>query len=209
MSRFASQWRWGEFLKYGSFMTDVLDGMRKRTPPVPFMVVPFLLAGVAVVAPARRRLAVFYLLVGGLYALLGLGRASPLYDLYVHLPPGAATIRYAHRLFWVSGFCLAMLTALGLDAVWREDPSRIRRWLGIAWRRRWAPPCMPAPGRLRWAEAAAIAALVAAWRRGGAPDCAGGGVGAVGALVPISPPCRCATSANWFPGTIDGATPTR
>src|SRR5262249_16335355 len=43
--------------------------------------------------------------------------ATHLFSLYVKLPPGGATLRYPNRLFWITGLCLVMLAAIGIDGV--------------------------------------------------------------------------------------------
>jgi hypothetical protein len=120
-----------DFWAWGGLTTDVATSIRGRVPPVPFMVVPLLLAAVAPVLSRNRRLVGFHLTVGAAYAVLALGPATPLFGLYVALPPGGATLRYPHRLFWVTGLALAVLTALGLDGVARRAERPAAPWPGL------------------------------------------------------------------------------
>jgi hypothetical protein len=94
----------------------------------PFLLLPFVVASWSLVASATRRQALFYLTAGLIFFALGFGTNGPLYDWYLRLPFGR-TFREPARFLWVTGFCLAMLTALGLEAIRRRD-SR-----GWAWRR--------------------------------------------------------------------------
>jgi hypothetical protein len=137
--------------------------LQRRVPPLPFIAAPLLVAGLAVFVSANRRLATFYLLAGTLYAVLALGQTTPLFSLYIVLPPGISTVRYATRLFWITGFSLAMLTAFGLDGLNQRTERRAARWLypivavGLA-----AALHAVVPNGLRWTEAAALAGVVAA-----------------------------------------------
>jgi hypothetical protein len=130
-----------------------------RSPPVPFLVVPIVLAGIAPFAPAMRRIAWCYLAVSVLFAVLALGYLTPLFALYVKLPPGGSVLNIPSRPFWVTGLCLSVLTALGLQAI----ASERARWL----------PCLIvvaatatlywcAPGGLRRTEVAALGLVVLA-----------------------------------------------
>jgi hypothetical protein len=151
-----------EFAKSRLSAADLLKSLTSRTPPLPFMLAPLLLATLAVLLPAHRRLAAFYVLVGVLYGVLALGQATPLYSLYLRLPPGASTVRYSLRLFWMCGLSLAVLTALGLDAAERTITPPARRWLapGIAAIGAAAAYAFT-PGGLRSAEVLGAALLVA------------------------------------------------
>ena len=91
--------------------------IRGRVPPVPFVATALLLATIAPLVSPRRALVGFYVAVGVVYGVLALGPATPLFSLYVKLPPGGATLRYPNRLFWITGFSLAALTALVVDGV--------------------------------------------------------------------------------------------
>ena len=153
----------GDFLRNASLPSGLLEAMRRRRSPVPFMIGPLLVAGLALVGRANRRLVVFYLLVGALYTILALGFQTPLFGIYVQLPPGATTLKYPHRLLFITGLCLAILTAFGVDAVQRRGASMRTRWsipiVGVALA---AVLYAVAPGGLRWAEVVAIVGIVGA-----------------------------------------------
>ena len=149
----------------------VITSVTLRIPPVPFMAAALLLASVAMIGRGTRRLVAFYLATGAVYAVLGLGSATPLFSWYLTLPMSAATLRIPYRFFWVTGFCLALLTAFGVEAVLRAGAGPSRR--------RWVLPAIAAaiavglfvfvPGGLRWPEAVALTVIVlavaaAAWR---------------------------------------------
>lgn len=154
-----------EFVKFGGLApAGMLAALGGRLPPVPFFAALLPLVFVAPFTPAHRRLAIFWLLIGVGYALLALGPATPLYRLYINLPPGAALIRYAHRLFWISGLSLAFLTAFVVHAI---TDTRVRnggRWLRLA-----AVAAVAllmhgyAPGDLRPVEMAAAALVTGAF----------------------------------------------
>jgi hypothetical protein len=150
-----------DFLAYGGLTTDWRAAIRDRVPPVPFMVAPLILAAVAPLVGSRRRLVVFYLATGALYATLALGPRTPLYDLYIKLPPGAVTLRYPHRLFMIAGFTLPVLVASTLDGI--RSASAGMRTLGAA-----VALVLSAalywltPGGLRPVEVVSLACLVGA-----------------------------------------------
>jgi Bacterial membrane protein YfhO len=152
-----------EFAKLGSFETTLLKGIRLRTPPVPFTIVVFVLAGVAPLVSPKRRLVTFYLLTGALYSVLALGTATPLYGLYVTIPPGASTLKYPWRLWWLTSFCLAMLTAFCLDGLASRSGQWSTRWLAVAAATLVAGALtLFVPGGLRGVEILALAGAVAA-----------------------------------------------
>ena len=141
-------------------VSQLLAHTAQRMPPLPFLVAPLAIVPLAPLRPSTRRMAAFFLLVGATYAVLGLGKLTPLFDWYVRIPPGAATLRFAFRLFWITGFCLAPLTALGLDAL--RDGLR-RRWGALAAVGALAVVlAVLVPGGLRPSERVALVAVVAA-----------------------------------------------
>ncbi len=148
---------------YSPPVSRFLATTARRVPPVPFLIAPMLLAAVAPFVSATRRLAIFYILTAVLYGLFALGAATPLFGLYALLPPGAMVLRAPNRLFWMSGFSLAVLAAIGLDALTNGGSRPRTRWLrsmtavGLA-----AALCGFAPGGLRWTEAAPLAVIVSA-----------------------------------------------
>jgi hypothetical protein len=137
-----------------------LDLARRRIG-MPLLMAPLLLAVLAPHAPRTRRIAVFYLCAAALFAVLGLGNMTPLFGWYVVLPPGASTLRMAIRLFWITGFCLGPLTALGIDAV-RGSVRPVGAGLVVAVAALGAVLYAYAPGGLHPAEALALLAVVAA-----------------------------------------------
>jgi hypothetical protein len=147
------------FWAYGGLETDVVSSIARRVPPVPFMATVLVLAALAPLATRHRRIAAFFLVAGGLYAVLALGPATPLFRLYVALPPGGATLRYPHRLFWITGFALVMLAALALDGAIDQGRRRAAAPLAAALA---AVLQLAVPGGLRPVEIVSLVAVVAA-----------------------------------------------
>jgi len=87
-----------------------------RTVQQPFLLVPCLVGLVPLFAARTRRMAFFYGTVAILSIVLALGAQTPVYDLYARLP-FATAFRFPSRFLWVTGFCLAVLTALGVEAL--------------------------------------------------------------------------------------------
>jgi len=112
------------FLGWKAFRMQL--GLRSAVQ-TPFILVPCLVAAAALVGGSRRRIALFYLLAGTVYLLLAFGPNTPLFALYLALPLGA-TFREPIRFMWVPSFCLAVLAALGVEALARPRA-------GAAWRR--------------------------------------------------------------------------
>jgi len=77
-----------------------------------------MLSAVAFSRRSPHGLAIFYLGVTVLYAFLSLGPNGALFRFYATLPTGS-TFRMPQRFLWVDGFTLAMLAALGADALLR------------------------------------------------------------------------------------------
>lgn len=152
-----------EFAKLGSFETTLLKGIRLRTPPAPFTVAVFVLAAAAPFVSHQRPQVTFYLLTGTLYSVLALGTATPLYNLYVKIPPGVSTLKYPWRLWWLTSFCLAMLTAFCLDGLAERDRQGRSRWLAVVAAMLIAGGLIGfAPGGLRGVEILALTGAVAA-----------------------------------------------
>ena len=82
----------------------------------PLILLPCIVSAAALLRGKTRGVGLFYLCAGLLYFVLAFGEHTPLYGLYVKLPLGAL-FRDPGRFMWVSSFCLAVLTALGLDAL--------------------------------------------------------------------------------------------
>ena len=101
---------------------SVLSGLRDGIPrtsfsnPMVFAVAVAMLAAVAFSRVRSRPIAAFYLLVAALYTLLGMGLDTPLFAWYAALPFGSA-FRRPDRFLWLTSFALAVLTALGADAI--------------------------------------------------------------------------------------------
>lgn len=131
----------------------------RRGPPFPFMAAPLLLAGLALATPMLRRVTAFYVVVGLLFALLALGAETPLFALYTQLPFLGATVRNHVRLFWITGFCMAMLTALSLEGLHRgrENGHGLAPLLTVLIA---ALLFVLAPGGLRWTETLAVVGIV-------------------------------------------------
>jgi hypothetical protein len=94
----------------------------------PLLVVPVVLATSALPTAGKRRTALFYAGAGVLCFVLALGTNTSLFELYTRLPWGRL-FREPVRFMWVVGFCLAVLTAFGLDAL----GSGGRRNRAVAW----------------------------------------------------------------------------
>lgn len=146
-------------LPFAQYVTTVAS----RVPPVPFLVVPLVLAGIAPFAPAMRRIAGFYLAMAVLYGILALGYLTPLFAPYVALPPGGSVLNVPFRPFWVTGLCLSVLAASGFQAIASAPRRASLRWLpplivvALAVALYWC-----APGGLRRSEAAALGLVVLA-----------------------------------------------
>jgi hypothetical protein len=151
-----------EMLKLYSLQWSTLQIYTKlRAAPVPFLVAPLVLAALAPFVSATRRLAVFYVAIGILFALFALGDLTPLVYWYAKLPPGGRVIRVPNRLFWITGLSITFLAAFGLQLLAERG-----NWP----RRRWAPAVVAivsaaalgavAPGGLRSAEMLALAVTV-------------------------------------------------
>jgi hypothetical protein len=138
---------------------------------------PCVLAAASVIGAARRRQVWFYLLAGALYVALALGPDTPLFGLYLRMPLGSL-FRGPQRFLWVTGFCLAVLTAFGVDALAGEPDAAsgpLRRWGALlASATLLLAAALLAPGGLRpieWGAAAlvllagAAATFAPAWRR--------------------------------------------
>ena len=94
-----------------------------RTPSNPLVLVPCLLVGAALSERKTRPLALFYLIAGVLCFVLAFGPNTPLFRLYMKLPV-AGLFRYAERFMWLTSFSLAILMALGLEAVVTTGDAR-------------------------------------------------------------------------------------
>ena len=113
-----------EVYPFGPPKAGALGGaILMRSLRQPFLLVPCMVAGAALCSPITRRYGLFFGAAGLLYVGLALGPGTPLFDLYTHIPGGVA-FRDPHRFFWVTGFCLAVVTALGCEALASSWPHR-------------------------------------------------------------------------------------
>ena len=97
----------------------------------PFLPVACMVALTALLAPATRRSALFYGTAGLLFFALSFGPGTPVFDLYSHLPGGAA-FRDPNRFGWVTSFALAVMTGLGCEALMELWRARRRSGAAIA-----------------------------------------------------------------------------
>ncbi len=99
----------------------------------PLVLIPAMIASASLIAPRTRRVALFYAVVGLAYFLLAFGEATPLFAVYKRLPL-VSLFRVPVRFIWVTGFCVAVLTGLGVDALTRSASERVsaRSFAGIA-----------------------------------------------------------------------------
>jgi len=97
----------------------------------PFFLVGCMLATVALLAPATRRRALTYGFLGLVFFVLALGPITPLWDWYAMLP-GGRTFRWPQvRLMSMVSIAVAVLTALGVEAV-GSGGSAGSRWRTVA-----------------------------------------------------------------------------
>ncbi len=98
----------------------------------PYVLVPLIVAAGGLMRRDRRRVALFYGGAGLLYFVLALGRSTWVYEAYVQLPWGGL-FREPVRFMWVASFCLAVVTAFGIDGVAAARVSgRLARWGCVA-----------------------------------------------------------------------------
>ena len=146
------------------------DANNRRLGATPFSLIPLALSAVALVAPARRGVALFYAVAGVLHLLLSLGPATELFSFYLLLPFGSL-FRGPSKFLWVTNVCVAVLSALGVHALATTGGARLR---GVAFGvmlaavlALWAS----LPGGFRPLEWVTVVALLAAcplvWRRTG------------------------------------------
>jgi hypothetical protein len=98
---------------FSDFRTQLAFG---RAYGQPFTVIPCVLASLALLRSHDRAIAAFYLVAGALFFTLAFGPETPLFDLYQALPAGRM-FREPARFAWVTGFCLAVLAAIGAEVV--------------------------------------------------------------------------------------------
>ena len=127
---------------------DTLDGIAQaitqRNSLAPFVLVPGFFSLVAVVSSRRRRPALFYLLVAVGFLVLSLGLSTRIGYLYYQLPL-SSLFREPVRFRFVTGFCVAVLTGLAVDALvekgWLAVGAAAAALAGIAaWTARLSTP---------------------------------------------------------------------
>jgi hypothetical protein len=94
-----------------TLLRDVATGR-----PTTLALAALALAPLALVHRGQRRLALWALGLGLLFTVLALSPLTPAFDLY-RLLPGLAWFRGPNRLLFVTQLCLAVLAAIGLDAI--------------------------------------------------------------------------------------------
>lgn len=96
-------------------------------------VLPWFLAAVALFL-RRNRQTIFFALAGLFFLLMALGPQTPLYPLLLRWLP-IVPFQAPARFVLLLDFCLAVLAAVGLDALLRTLPAssrQIRAWMGLA-----------------------------------------------------------------------------
>ena len=91
----------------------------------PFLPVSCMFAAAALIVPETRRSGIFYGGVALFFFALSFGPGTPVFDAYSHLP-GGASFRDPNRFGWVTSFGVAVMTALGFEALmrsWRQGRS--------------------------------------------------------------------------------------
>ncbi|HJQ83187.1 MAG TPA: YfhO family protein [Candidatus Binatia bacterium] len=115
----------GQSLTWSSFRVNLAWRADVRNP---IALVPGLFVFLGLLRAATRRRALFYVVAGGIYFALAFGPNGPLFDLYARLPLGLL-FRDPPRFLWMTAFCLAVLTALGVEALRAgvDGPRTLRR----------------------------------------------------------------------------------
>ena len=113
----------GGYLSWKNFRTAFLWRLELFDP---VDLVPLMLASVALCATRLWRHTVFFVLIGVLSLDLATGRDGYLFPLYTALPLGRL-FRDPERYLWVTAFCVAVLTAIGVDAL--TAPASRGRWV--------------------------------------------------------------------------------
>lgn len=103
----------------------------RRQINAPWVLAPAMIAAASLFAASTRRIASFYVVGAIAYFLLAFGQGTPLFALYLHLPL-STLFRAPVRFLWVTGFCLAVLTAFGFDALTPSAAARPKRPFAFA-----------------------------------------------------------------------------
>ena len=118
----------GSYLTWQTFQTSFTY---RRDLFNPVDLVPLMLASAAVCATQLWRFAIFFGLVALVSLDLAMGANGYLFPLYTGLPLGRL-FRDPERYLWVTAFCVAVLAAIGVDAIcsWETRSSQWPRRLG-------------------------------------------------------------------------------
>jgi len=94
-------------------------------------IIPLLLSLIALYHRKTRPYAVFFTLTGLLTFLLALGTYTPLYSIYYHYIPTGKMFRMPMRWLWLTGFSIAILTAISSEIIFNgiEDRKKLRTGL--------------------------------------------------------------------------------
>ena len=84
----------------------------------PFLPVSCMFAAAALIVPETRRSGIFYGGIALFFFALSFGPGTSVFDAYSHLP-GGAMFRDPNRFGWVTSFGVAVMTALGFEALMR------------------------------------------------------------------------------------------
>lgn len=95
---------------------QLLNDRKSRRTSQPFLLVPCAIGLAGLFAAKTRRVAVFYAGAAALSVALACGPGTLLFDLYARLPAVGA-FRMSSRFLWMTSFCLAPLTALGVEGL--------------------------------------------------------------------------------------------
>jgi hypothetical protein len=98
----------------------------------PFVVVPAGIAAAGIAGKRTRPIALFFAAAGLLYFLLALGPSTPVFGVYTYLPFGTL-FREPLRFMWIVSFCMAVLTACGVETLLERPAADAHRVAG------WAP----------------------------------------------------------------------
>jgi hypothetical protein len=158
--------------------SDIAGMIMLHKSLAPFVVVPGVLAAVALVDKGHRRTALFYFLAALLFFTLSFGDATPLGQVYYRLPV-SSLFREPLRFRFVTSFCVSVLAGLAIDVLaqgsWRAvavaaaSLGGLYLWLGSMWPLDWQLAlAIVAAGVLatllpaaRWLSAAVVVAIIA------------------------------------------------
>lgn len=102
--------------------------LRGSFPVYVLWIAPFMLGGAALVRSDLGKSAAFYLFIALIYFALGFGPGTPVFDAYAKLPLGDM-FRGPPRFLFVTSLAMALLTALGVEAMARARGATTGRRL--------------------------------------------------------------------------------